>query len=239
MIRLLSLVLLVTGTTFTLRAAPVCVSQPFSNFLVAGFACEVNAAVFSNFTFATMDSGPNVALDATQITVSPLQSGASVGLRFAAAFDASGLPNGPGPAEGLAIEQYRFLYQVTRADSLFTSATVTLNNPTRFSPNPAKFGGVLSAKSIANDGATAITNDQDPDLTDTGVLFTPRTTINVDELLQLTGGASAAGTTSPVGNVTLGSSDNLFSYRLVVPEPSAGLLCLGGITLLLLVRRPK
>jgi len=46
-------------------------------------------------------------------------------------------------------------------------------------------------------------DDQDADLTDTGILNAPRTTIFVDELLQLSGGASAMGTVAPVGNVTL------------------------------------
>lgn len=175
-----------------------------------------------------MDSGPNIALDASQITVSPFSSASSIGLRFAADFNASGGPNGPGPAQGIFIEQYRFLYQVTRPDSEFVSTTVRLNNPTRFSPNPAKFGSVLSGKVISNDGATAIVNDQDVGLTDTGILNSPRTSIFVDELLQLSGGASAMGTVAPVGNVTLESSDNLFTYQLVVPEPSTSLLCLVG-----------
>lgn len=237
MLRIISLVALIAGTTLSIGAAPICVSQSYSNYIVAGFECEINSAVFSNFSFSAMDSGPNVALDASQITVSPLQSGMSVGLRFAGDFNASGGANGPGPAQGIFIEQYRFLYQVTRPDSVFVSTTVHLNNPTRFSPNPAKFGAVLSAKSIANDGVTAITDDQDPDLTDTGFLFTPRTNISVDELLQLAGGASAMGTVAPVGNVTLQSSDNLFAYQLVVPEPSTSLLCIGGVTLLILLRR--
>ena len=225
---LISCLILGAAMSCALQGAPLCVAQPYSNFLAAGFECEINAAVFSNFSFSSMDSGPNTALDASQITVSPLSSASSVGLRFAAAFDASGGANGPGPAQGIFIEAYRFLYQVTRADSEFVSTTVRLNNPTRFSPNPAKFGGVLSGKVISNDGATAIVDDQDVGLTDTGILNTPRTTIFVDELLQLSGGASAMGTVAPVGNVTLESSDNLFTYQLVVPEPSTWLLCLLG-----------
>lgn len=228
MTRLLSSLILGAAMSCALQGAPVCVAQPYSNFLVPGFECEINAALFSNFSFSSMDSGPNTALDASQITVSPLSSAPSIGLRFAADFNASGGPNGPGPAQGVFIEQYRFLYQVTRPDSAFVSTTVRLNNPTRFSPNPAKFGGVLSGKVISNDGATAIVNDQDVDLTDTGILNMPRTSIFVDELLQLSGGASAMGTVAPVGNVTLESSDNLFTYQLVVPEPSTWLLCLVG-----------
>ena len=123
---------------------------------------------------------------------------------------------------------------MTRPGSLFTDATVILNDPTRFSPNPLKFGGVLSAKSISNDGATAITNDQDPDLMDTGALFTPRATITIDELLQLTGGASAAGTRAPVGVVTLDSADNLFAFDVQTPEPGTWLLCISGGALVLL-----
>ena len=235
MTRLLSSLILGTAMSCALQAAPACVAQPYSNFLAAGFECEIDAAVFSNFSFSSMDSGPNTALDASQITVSPLSSAFSAGLRFGADFDASGGPNGPGPAQGIFIEQYRFLYQVTRPDSEFASTTVRLNNPTRFSPNPAKFGGVLSGKVISNDGATAIVDDQDADLTDTGILNTSRTTIFVDELLQLSGGASAMGTVAPVGNVTLESSDNLFTYQLVVPEPSTWLLCLAGPAAFLLL----
>lgn len=228
MTRLLSSLILGTAMSCALQGAPACVVQSYSNFLAPGFECEINAALFSNFSFSSIDSGPNTALDASQITVSPLSSASSIGLRFAADFNASGGPNGPGPTQGIFIEQYRFLYQVTRPDSEFVSTTVRLNSPTRFSPNPAKFGGVLSGKVISNDGATAIVNDQDVGLTDTGILNTPRTSIFVDELLQLSGGASAMGTVAPVGNVTLESSDNLFTYQLVVPEPSAWLLCLVG-----------
>lgn len=226
MTRLLSSLFLGAAVSCVLQGAPVCVAQPYSNFLAAGFECEIDAAVFSNFSFSSMDSGPNTALAASEITVSPLSSASSVGLRFAADFNASGGANGPGPAQGIFIEAYRFLFQVTRPDSEFVSTTVRLNNPTRFSPNPAKFGAVLSGKVISNDGATAIVDDQDPGLTDTGILNTPRTTIFVDELLQLSGGASAMGTVAPVGNVTLESSDNLFTYQLLVPEPAAWLMCL-------------
>ena len=238
--RLLFSLILVTALTSALRGAPACVSQPYSNLIAAGFECEINAAVFSNFSFSSLDSGPNTALDESQITVSPLLSGFTVGLRFAADFDASGGPNGPGPAQGIFLEQYRFLYRVTRPDSEFISTTVRLNNPTRFSPNPAKFGSVLSGKVISNDGATAIVDDQDGDLMDTGILNTPRTTIFVDELLQLSGGASAMGTMAPAGNVTLESSDNLFTYQTVIPEPRTWILCCAGIAALfirLLIRR--
>lgn len=225
--RLLSSLLLAASVSPVLWAAP-CASQPYSIYIAGGFTCEINGAVFSNFSFSSMDSGPNVALLASEINVSPLTAASSVGLRFAADFNASGGPNGPGPAQGIFIEQYRFIYQVTRPDSEFISATVRLNSPTRFSPNPLKFGAVLSAKSIANDGATAIVDDQDPGLTDVGLLNTPRTTIFVDELLQLAGGASAVNTVAPVGVVTLQSSDNLFTYQLVVPEPASWLLCVAG-----------
>lgn len=239
MTRLLSSLVLAAALSATLQGAP-CVSQPYSNFIAAGFTCEINAAVFSNFSFSALDSGPNIALNAAEITVSPLSSSNTVGLRFAADFNASGGANGPGPAQGIFIEQYRFLYQVTRPDSEFVSTTVRLNNPTRFSPNPLKFGAVLSGKLISNDGVTAIVDDQDAGLTATGFLNTPRTTIGVDELLQLSGGASAMGTAAPVGNVTLESSDNLFTYQLVVPEPSTWLLSVVGATVVLICsQKPK
>lgn len=151
MTRLLSSLFLGAAMSCVLQGAPACVAQPYSNYIAAGFECEINAAVFSNFSFSSMDSGPNTALAASEITVSPLSSASSVGLRFAADFDASGGANGPGPAQGIFIEAYRFLFQVTRPDSEFVSTTVRLNNPTRFSPNPAKFGGVLSGKVIGND----------------------------------------------------------------------------------------
>ena len=51
MTRLLSSLFLGAAMSCVLQGAPACVAQPYSNFLAAGFECEINAAVFSNISF--------------------------------------------------------------------------------------------------------------------------------------------------------------------------------------------
>jgi hypothetical protein len=228
--------------TVAASAAPLCVSAPLSTYTAAGFECEIDSALFSDFSFFATGSVTTTALDEDEITVSPLSGLNQVGLRFEGDFESTGNPNGPGPAEGNLNVSYRFFFDVDRPFSEFVSATTILNNPFRFSPNPLKFGAVLAGKSIANDGALASVLDTDPDLMETANLNTPRQMIAIDELLSLTGGASAEGTVAPVGFVTLDSVDNLFTYQTVVPEPGVLSLLAGGMVLLAAVmahRRPR
>jgi hypothetical protein len=199
-------------------AAPACVSASYSTYTAIGFECEINGAVFSNFTYpATPNGGDLLAGD---ITVSPLSTLNSVGLRFTAAFSASGLPNGPGNFEGQFVEQYRFIYQVFLPAGVFVSATTNINGGSVFSPNAQKPSGYLAAMSVANDGASAIVGNNTPGQTETNALFTARANITADTLAQLTGGASAVGTAAPVGIGEYDSFDNVFQYRTAdVPEP--------------------
>ncbi len=227
------------ASTAAVSAAPLCTSASLSAYLVAGFECEIDGAVFSEFDLFTTGSITTTPLDAGEITVSPLSAANQVGLRFAGDFESTGTVSGPGPAQGNLNVSYRFFFTVERPFSEFISTTTALNNPFRFSPNALKFGSILSGKSITNDGALASVTDTDPDLMDTGFLFTPRQKITIDELLSLTGGASADGAQAPVGFVTLDSVDNLFDYRTTVPEPGTLLLFGGGIFAVALRRRRR
>ncbi len=206
-----------------------CTVAPLSDYLALDFACEVDSAIFSDFDFFLQnDTSDTVALTPDEIEVSPLNLPGQVGLRFAGVFEALGGINGPGPAEGLRNIEYRFFFEVTKPGSQFISVTSALNDPLRIAPNPLKFGNIFAANQAANDGALAIADDDDPDLTDTDVLNTPRLTVVADELLHLSAGASASGTTTPVGFVSVSSADYLFGHEIVVPEPRTALTLLSG-----------
>lgn len=235
----LSVVFLAAVAVASSSAAPLCVSGLLSTYTVAGFACEIDGATFSNFSFQGTGSLTTTALDETEITVSPLSGPNEVGLNFAGRFESTGTANSPSPAGGNLAVTYRFMFDVDRPGSEFLAATTAITNPNRFSPNPLKFGGIVVGKNIANDGANAITNDTDPDLMEMTFLFNPRQTIFVDDQVTLIGGASAEGTVAPAGFVTLDSFDNLFLYEVTVPEPGTLSLLGGGAFLFLLMRRRK
>lgn len=218
-------------------AAAPCTVAPLSNYIVAGFTCDVNSAIFSDFDFFLQnDSSPTVALTAAQIEVSPLSSAGQVGLRFAGDFEALGAENGPGPAEGIRNITYRFMFDVTRPGSQFVSVGAVLHDPVRLAPNPLKFGDIFASNQAANDGALAIANDDDPDLSDTDPLNSPRLTIAADDQLVLTAGASAAGTTTPAGFVSVSSADYLFGYEVIIPEPGTLSTLFFGVALLVAIR---
>jgi len=226
---------IVLALLFTIPAASApCVNAAFSSYLVAGFSCDVNAAVFSDFAFSLQnDTSPTVALTPADIQVSPLIAAGQVGLRFSGNFQALGAENGPGPAEGIRNITYRFFFDVTRPGSQFLSVGAVLNNPSRLAPNPLKFGDIFASNQAANDAALAIANDDDPDLADTVALNSPRLTVVADDLLVLTAGASAVGTTTPVGFVSASSADYLFGYQVLVPElGTAWMLVAGGMSLM-------
>ncbi len=224
-------------------AAPMCASAALSNYLAAGFECEIDSAVFSNFSFFTGGGVSVPKLGAGEITVSPISAANQVGLRFSGAFEAEGGPNGPGPAEGNRVAQYRFIYDVTRANSLFFDATSVIDPGYTYTfVNDLKFGAIVLGRSINNDGASAsaIGNKNTVDRIDTTLLFTPRESIGVDDLFTLTGGASLPGTTSPVGFVSAGYIENIFSYQSeAIPEPATWSMLLGAGSLLLLLRRRR
>lgn len=237
----ISCVILLTSfvTALPLAAAP-CVSASLSTYTAAGFSCEVNAATFSNFSFFLQNNGAGNLLNEGSINVSPLVEPGVVGLRFAGNFQATGGPNGPGPAEGIRVNEYRFFFGVTRSDSIFTAVGARLNNPVRIVQNPLKFGSIFASNLATNDAGLAIALDTDPDLTDLANLNSERVTIPVDNLISLSAGASASGTTSPVGFASLSSADYLFAYRdiaPVVPEPATAALLLLGFAALVTVRR--
>lgn len=225
-------------------AAPLCATATLDNYLVGGFECEIDSAVFSNFTFSNNGGGAGVpVLDATEITVDPLSGLDEVGLRFSGDFFTEGGPNGPGPAEGLRVAQYRFIYDVTRLNSEFFSASTVIDPAYEFNwVNPAKFGGILLGKSITNDGALAssLINLGTTEPNDTAFLNTPRESIGVDDTFQLTGGASLPGSLQ-VGNVSAGFIENRFAYTEdeAIPEPSTWTMLLGAGALLYGIRRRR
>lgn len=225
--------------TVVLTAAP-CGSAPFTTYAAAGFSCEVNSAIFSNFSFVLQNGGGGDILGEGDFTVSPLIEPRIVGLRFAGEFQATGGADGPGPAQGIRINEYRFFFEVTRPGSVFTSVGSRLNDPLRIVRNPLKFGDIFASNYATNDGAQSFANDDDPDLTEFDTLNSERVTIPVDNLIHLAAGASAAGTMAPVGFASIGSADYLFEYRELgpeVPEPGTWALCFSGIAALLALRR--
>ena len=221
-------------------AAPLCVTAPLATYVAAGFECEIDAAVFSNFSFLGTGSITTAALTAAQIEVTPLSGSDQVGLRFSGRFESTGAADGDGPAAGNLAVTYRIIYDVDRPGSEFIAATTVIYDPVRFSPNLLKFGGVVVGKHIANDGATAITNDVDPDLMEMTFLFNPRQMVIVDDLVTLIGGASAEGTTEPPGFVTLSAFDNVLDYQAIIPEPATlSLLAVAGVAFVILRRRRR
>jgi hypothetical protein len=236
----LSLSLIVTILSGTSLFGAACVPSPLSTYTAAGFSCEVGTAVFSNFDFQLQNAGGGGVLDEGDITVSPLLGVGFVGLNFAGDFESTGGPNGAGPAEGIRVNAYRFFFDVTRPGSVFTSVGAELNDPLRIAPNPLKFGDIFASNYAANDAALAIVHDTDPDLSEFDTLNSERAVINADTMIQLAAGASAVGTTSPVGFVSLSSADFLYTYRELdspVPEPGTWVLSLSSLAALLVFRR--
>ena len=232
-------ILLVVLSALVLSTAGICAPcavAPLSNYLVAGFSCDVNSAVFSDFDFLLQnDSSSTVALTPAEIQISPLSSPGQVGLRFSGDFEALGAQNGPGPAEGLRNITYRFFFEVTRPGSQFVSVGAVLHDPVRLAPNPLKFGDIFASNQAANDGALAIANDDDPDLSDMDGLNSPRLTVVADDQLLLTAGASAVGTTTPVGFVSASSADYLFGYEVTIPEPGTSVMLVCAVALLVVL----
>jgi hypothetical protein len=229
--RAILLSVILTTITVPLAAAP-CVSAALTTYTAAGFSCEVGAAVFSNFSFFLQNSGAGGVLDEGDITVSPLVEPSTVGLRFGGDFQATGGPNGPGPAQGIRVNEYRFFFQVTQPGSIFTSIASRLNDPVRIVQNPLKFGDIFASNLATNDGALALVHDDDPGLTEVTMLNSERLTVPADNMIHLAAGASAEGTIAPVGFTSLSSADYLYTYRElepVVPEPGTWFLSLTGI----------
>ena len=181
-------------------------------------------------------------LSESGITVSPLTAAGTTGLRFSGKFQSTGGPNVPGPAQGLRINEYRFFFQVTRPGSVFTSVGSRLTDSLRIVRNPLKFGSIFASNYAANDGAQSFAYDYDPDLMAFDVLNSERAIVSADNLIHLAAGASAEGTLSPVGFASFSSADYLYTYREVepaIPEPGTWLLCLAGLTALVLARHRK
>ena len=217
-----------------LSAAP-CVPAPLTTYSAAGFSCDVDSAVFSGFSFFLQNGTGGNLLGESDITVSPLVDAGRVGLRFAGDFQATGGPNGPGPAQGLRSNIYRFFFEVNRPGSVFTSVGSRLNDPVRIVRNPLKFGGIFASNYASNDGAQSFAFDDDPDLTEFVTLNSERMTVTLDNLINLAAGASAEGTVSPVGFASLSSADYVYTYREIepaIPEPGTWLLCLAGLAAL-------
>ena len=104
MTRLLCVAFAAVAVTSSIHAAPACVVAPFSTYLAGGFECEINAAVFSNFGFFSLDSPTTTALSPNNIAGLAHAGGQPGGLAFAGDFVSTGLPDGPGPAAGLAAD---------------------------------------------------------------------------------------------------------------------------------------
>jgi hypothetical protein len=235
------LLMVASLVTVPLTAAP-CLSGPFSTYTAAGFSCEVNSATFSNFSLFLQNDGGGDILGEGDITVSPLIEPGIVGLRFAGEFQATGAANGPGPAQGIRINEYRIFFEVTRPGSVFTSVGSRLNDPLRIVQNPLKFGNIFASNFATNDGAQSFADDDDPDLTEFVNLNSERMVVPVDNLIHLAAGASAEGTVAPVGFVSLSSADYLYTYREVgpaIPEPSTWALCLLSFAALTALRRSR
>jgi hypothetical protein len=214
-------------------AAPVCSVATLENYATDGFTCEIDGAVFSDFSFSSIGGSPPVLLTASEITVNPVSGFNYLGLRFDADFLGVGLPNGPGPAEGLRNSTYRIFYTVRDPTKLFNIVEAEVDGGERFAPNPLKFGGYLAAANVTNDGALAIVDFEDVDQLDLDPLNSIRSLLNMDTTLSLTGGASAVGSISPVGFVSFQSMETRLLYEpvdVVIPEPNT--LSLIGLTLL-------
>lgn len=232
--RLILLVAAIVFAAFSSIAAP-CLPAPLSTYTAAGFTCEVDAAVFSDFSFFLQNDDAGDVLGEDDITVSPLTEAGAVGLRFSGAFQATGGPDEPSAAGGIQINEYRFFFEVTRAGSVLTSVISTLNDPQRVVYNPLKFGNIFASNNATNDGALSIADDDDPDLTDDDTLNSERLFVTADTLIHLAAGASAEGTVAPVGYASISSADFLFGYRELppeVPEPGSWLMGLSAIACL-------
>lgn len=222
-------------------AAP-CVSAALNTYTAAGFTCEVDSAIFSDFNFVVQTSGAGDILDESDITVAPIIEMGIVGLSFSGDFQSTGGPNGMGPAEGNRTNEYRFFFEVTRPGSIFTAVGSRLNDPVRIVQNPLKFGSIFATNYATNDGAQSFAFDTDADLTDFATLNTERLTVPVDNIIHLTAGASAAGTIAPVGFASLESADFLYEYRVLdaeIPEPSTWALCISGLGVMAFYRRRR
>jgi hypothetical protein len=236
------LVLLLICSIFSLTSmvgAP-CVSAPLSTYTAAGFSCDVDSAVFSDFSFFLQNGGGGDILGEDDITVSPVIEMGIIGLRFSGEFQSTGGPDGPGPAQGIRINEYRFFFEVTRPGSVFTSVGSRLNDPVRIVQNPLKFGNIFASNQASNDGAQSFADDDDPDLTEFDTLNSERVVVTADNLIHLAAGASAEGTVAPVGFASLASADYLYTYREVtpeIPEPSTWMLVLSSVAVLILGRR--
>jgi hypothetical protein len=207
----------------TANAAPICGAGTYNTYTAVGFECEIDGALFSNFSYPATPNGGDLA--EADITVTPLSGPNSVGFRFTANFSSTGTVNGPGNFEGMIAEQYRFFFDVSLPGGLITDARTNITGGSVSSPNVQKPSSYLVALLIANDAALASVGSNTPGQTATQALNTARTNINVDTFVQLTGGTSI-GSTPPFGVGEFDSFDNIFLYELnEVPEPgSAGLL---------------
>jgi hypothetical protein len=215
------------------NAAITCVAGTYDTYTAAGFECEIDGAVFSNFSFPATPNGGD--LEESDILVTPLSGPNFVGLRFTANFSATGGANGAGMFEGQVAEQYRFFYHINLAGGEFFNATVDIDGGSTFNPNPSKPSGYLVGLSVANDGAGASVLQNTPGQTDTGTLFTARSFISIDTLAQVIGGASAS-QVAPFGVGEFDSFDNTFEYELddvIIPEPGTAALMLVGLAAVL------
>lgn len=84
------LFILLTGTALSSLAATTCVQGTFAQYLNAGFTCQTDNRVFSNFLFS---SSPSNLLTASQIQVQPLSNGGFF-FPFPSNFTISSAPDG-------------------------------------------------------------------------------------------------------------------------------------------------
>jgi hypothetical protein len=211
---------LVLSASFAAATPSACTAETLNNYLAAGFSCEIDNLLFSNFTYSDSANGTS-PIPSTAVNVTPLTVSGDEGLQFTAGWSVSSLAEEDSDID-FTVSTVNHANTIDEL-SLEFNGHYTGTGTSSVTENYCAGGTLISCPTTV--GQIAVTNPPTV-LSDTSLDFTPVNTLQVSKDITVSAGTWGTASISEVNN-TYGQ----------VPEP--GTLCLlgGGLVALGLVRR--
>jgi PEP-CTERM motif len=211
---------LVLAASFAAATPMACTAETLNNYLAAGFSCEIDNLLFSNFTYTGTANG-TAPIASTAVNVTPITTPGDEGLEFNAGWSVST------PAEedsniGFIVSTVNKADTIDSLDLEF-NGHYTGTGTSSVTENYCEGGLLASCPTTVNQ--IAVTNPPTV-LSITSKDFTPVNTLQVSKDVNVSAGNGGTASISDLNN-TYGQ----------VPEPGTLGLLGGGLVALGLVRR--